>query len=185
VAKDLRRLFAPLPTITERTKHMRRPEEIKTEIIEEVQVVERNVLYEECTSDENLRHGDLVSLIPGTNLQVTKANRENAKMIFGVVSGATEVDGEKHYRVTVYGRARCKVVSAVEAGDLLTVAEEDGCATKIGPVREFFHAGSLVGKALHSYTPKGSGDAEDVLPEPTTEDDEVVYGIIDIMVTLQ
>lgn len=185
VVKDLRRLFAPLPTLTERTKHMRRPEEVKTEIIEEVQVVERNVLYEECTSDEKLRRGDLVSLIPGTILQVTKANRENAKLIFGVVSGATEVDDEKRYRVTVYGRARCKVVGAVEAGDLLTVAEEDGCATKTGPVREFFHAGSLVGKALQPFTPKTDADAEDILPEPVSEEDEVAHGMIDIMVTLQ
>jgi hypothetical protein len=185
VVKDLRRLFAPLPTITERTKHMRRPEEIKTEIIEEVQVVERNVLYEECTSDERLRHGDLVSFIPGTNLQVTKANRENAKLIFGVVSGTSEVDGEKHYRVTIYGRARCKVIGAVEAGDLLTVAEEDGCATKTGPVREFFHAGSLVGKALGSYTPKGDVDSDTILPETASKEGEVVYGEIDIMVTLQ
>ena len=183
--KDLRRLFAPLPTITELTKHMRRPEEIKTEIFEEVQVVERNVLYEECTSDEKLRSGDLVSLIPGANLQVTKAKRENAKLIFGVVSGTSEIEGESRYRVTVYGRARCKVVGAVEAGDLLTVAEEDGCATKTGSVREFFHAGSLVGKALGSYAPKASGDVEDVPPKEVRTEDEVARGMIEIMVTLQ
>ncbi|HEU0003897.1 MAG TPA: DUF6519 domain-containing protein [Ktedonobacteraceae bacterium] len=185
VAKDLRRIFAPLPVLTERTTHMKRPEEVKAEIIEEVQVVERNVLYEECTSREKLGSGDLVSLIPGTNLQVTRANRENAKLIFGVVSGATEADGEQRYRVTVYGRARCKVVGAVEAGDLLTVAEKDGCATKTGSVREFFHAGSLVGKALHAYSPETSADADDILPNPATEDDEAVPGMIDIMVTLQ
>jgi len=185
VVKDSRRLFAPLPTITEHTKHMKRPEEIKTEIIEEVQVVERNVLYEECTSDEKLRHGDLVSLIPGTNLQVTKANKENAKLILGVVSGAPEVNGEKRYRVTVYGRARCKVVGAVEAGDLLTVAQVEGCATKTGAVREFFHAGSLVGKALGSHIPKTDTDSDNILPEPVSEEDEAVYRVIDIMVTLQ
>lgn len=184
VAKDLRRLFAPLPVLTERLTHVKRPEEVKAEIIEEVQVVERNVLYEECTSHEKLRPGDLVSIIPGTNLRVTKANRENAKLIFGVVSGATEADGEQRCRVTVYGRARCKVVGAVEAGDLLTVAEKDGCARKTGSVREFFHAGSLVGKALHSYTPEAAA-TEDILPNPVTEDDEAVPGMVDIMVTLQ
>ena len=89
------------------------------------------------------------------------------------------------YRVTVYGRARCKVVGAVEAGDLLTVAEEDGCATKTGSVREFFHAGSLVGKALGSYTPKTDDDSDTVLPEPTSGEGEIAYRKIDIMVTLQ
>ncbi len=185
VVKDLRRLFAPLPVLTEQMKRMKRPEEVKAEIIEEVQVVERNVLYEECTSDEKLTAGDLVSLIPGTNLQVTRANRENAKLVFGVVSGKAELDGEAHYRVTIYGRARCKVVGVVEAGDLLTVAEEVGCATKTGPVRELFHVGSLVGKALQSYTPKDGGDADDVLPEPTSEEDAAVSRMIEMMVTLQ
>ncbi len=184
VAKDLRRLFAPLPTLTERTRHLRRPEEIKTEIIEEVQVVERNVLYEECSSGEQLEQGDLVSLVPGTGLQVTRANKENAKLVFGVVSGASHIDGEKRYRVTVYGRARCKITGTVEAGDLLTVGEEEGCATKTGAVREFFHPGSLIGKALNSYTPKGD-ETKDVLPEGVEEDDRVERGMIEIMVTLQ
>lgn len=185
VVKDVRRLFAPLPTVTERTHQMRRPEEIKTEIIEDVQVIERNVLYEECTSDTELQLGDVVSLIPATNLQVTKANRENAKLVFGVVSGDSEVSGQRRYRVTTYGRAQCKVVEAVEAGDLLTVAEEEGCATKTGSVREFFHAGSLVGKALASYTPPTDADADDILPRPISEEDKRMYALIDIMVTLQ
>ncbi|HJT57487.1 MAG TPA: DUF6519 domain-containing protein [Ktedonobacteraceae bacterium] len=186
VIKDLRRLFAPLPTITERTKQMRRPEEIKTEIIEEVQVVERNILYEECTSDETLRTGDLVSLVPGSNLQVRKASREHAKLVFGVVSGASsEADGERHYRITIYGRARCKVVGDVEAGDLLTVAEQAGCATKTDAVRELFHLGSQVGKALEAYRPQIDPNADTILPAPANEDDEIVPGMIDIMVTLQ
>jgi len=185
VAKDLRRLFAHLPTLTERTEHLRRPEEIKTEIFEEVQVVERNVLYEECTSNDKLRLGDLVSYVPGTNIQVTKANRENSKLVFGVVSGASEYDGEKRYRVTIYGRARCKVIGAVEAGDLLTVAEEDGCAIKSGSVREFLHAGSLVGKALASYNPNTITDSDTTHSESVSEEDELVYGEIDVMVTLQ
>jgi Family of unknown function (DUF6519) len=185
VAKDLRRLFAHLPILTERVEHMRRPEDIKTEIFEEVQVVERNVLYEECTSNDKLRLGDLVSYVPGTNLQVTKANRENSKLVFGVVSGDSEDGEERRYRVTIYGRARCKVVGTVEAGDLLSVAEEDGCATKSSSVREFLHAGSLVGKALGSYTPREGGDDGNMLSRAIGEGDEVVHGIIEIMVTLQ
>lgn len=185
VVKDLRRLFAPLPAITERTKHLRRPEEIKTEIIENVRVVERNALYEDCTSDRELRVGDLVSLIPTTNLQMTKASRENAKLVFGVVSGTSEEGGQRRYRVTTYGRAQCKVVGAVEPGDLLTVAEEEGCATKTGPIREFLHAGSLVGKALAPYTPRTDTDSADILPPPISAEDQPVYGLIDIMVTLQ
>ncbi|HET8841061.1 MAG TPA: DUF6519 domain-containing protein, partial [Ktedonobacteraceae bacterium] len=43
VIKDLRRLFAPLPALTEQMISMRRPEEIKTEIIEQIEIVERNV----------------------------------------------------------------------------------------------------------------------------------------------
>ena len=185
VTKDLRRLFAHLPTLTERVEHMRRPEEIKNEIFEEVQVVERNVLYEECTSNGKLRLGDLVSYVPGTNLQVTKASRENSKLAFGVVSGVSENEEERHYRVTIYGRARCKVVGTVEAGDLLTVAEEDGCATKSGSAREFFNAGSLVGKALDSYTPREGGDDGEKLSKAIGDEDEDAHGMIEIMVTLQ
>lgn len=185
VVKDVRRLFAPLPTITERTHQMRRPEEVKTEIIEDVQVIERNVLYEECTSDTALGLGDVVSLVPSTNLQVTKASKENAKLVFGVISGDSEVGGQKRYRVTTYGRAQCKVVEAVEAGDLLTVAEEEGYATKTGSVREFFHAGSLVGKALASYTPPVDTEADDILPRSISAEDKRVYGLVAIMVTLQ
>ncbi len=183
VAKDVRRLFAHLPTLTERVEQMRRPEEIKTEIFEEVQVVERNVLYEECTSNDELKLGDLVSYVPGTNMQVMKANRENSKLVFGVVSEASEDDGKRRYRVTIYGRARCKVIGEVEAGDLLTVAGKDGCATRSGSVREFLHAGSLVGKALSSYNHKSDDDSDTTIPE--LEEDDKVYGEIDIMVTLQ
>ena len=217
VTRDLRRIFAPLPTLSERTAHLKRsgmvqPGVTETEIIEEV--IERNVLYEECTSQDELVPGDLVSLIPGTgtgtNLQVTKANKENAKLVFGVVSatyetgrvtrearepeeagesrkteetGETKETRERRCRVTTYGRARCKVIGSVEAGDLLTVSEESGCATKTGSIREFFHAGSLVGKALASYTPTAA-PSEDILP-PDDDDNHITPGMIDILITLQ
>ena len=90
-------------------------------------------------------------------------------MIFGVVSGESERDGETYFRVTVYSRARCKIVESVEAGDLLTVSEVDGCATKTGLGHRLFSPGSILGKALDSYEP--------------SDDDSV--GMIDVMVTLQ
>ena len=65
------------------------------------------------------------------------------------------------------------------------MAEEDGCATKTGAVREFFHAGSLVGKALGSYNPKTNADSDTIIPESVSEEGEIVYGEIDIIVTLQ
>lgn len=175
VTKDLRRLFAPLPVLTEQIASMRKPEEIKTEIIEQIEIVERNVLYEECSSQSDLVPGDLVTLIPGTNLEITKATRENARLIFGVVSGVAESGGQKRFRVTTYGRARCKVKGSVEAGDLLTVAEEDGYAARTGPIHEFLHAGSLVGKALETYTPQASASS----------DDSIIADMIDILVSLQ
>jgi hypothetical protein len=58
------------------------------------------------------------------------------------------------------------------------VAEKNGYPTKTGAVREFFHAGSLVGKALGSYTPQKGDDVDTNLPEPASEE-------IDIKVTLQ
>lgn len=175
VTRDLRRLFAPLPTLTEQITNMQRPEVIKTEIIEQREIVARNVLSEECSSQSDLVPGDLVSLLPGTNLEVTKATRENAKLIFGVVSGVAEVAGQRRFRVTTYGRARCKIVGSVEAGDLLTVAEENGYATRTGPVHEFLQAGSLVGKALEAYTPKMSDSASNA----------IIADMIDVLVSLQ
>jgi hypothetical protein len=175
VTKDLRRLFAPLPTLTERITDLQRPEVITTEIIEQRATVARNVLSEECSSQSDLVPGDLVSLLPGTNLEVTKASRENAKLIFGVVSGIAEVAGQKRFRVTTYGRARCKIAGPVEAGDLLTVAEENGYAMRTGPVHEFLQAGSLVGKALEAYTPKTSDSASNA----------IIADMIDVLVSLQ
>jgi hypothetical protein len=118
---------------------------------------------------------------------VAKANRKNAKLVFGVVSGEHEVAGEKRFRVTIYGRARCKIIASVEAGDLLTASEENGCAIKTGPVHEFFNPGSLIGKALDSYTPEETDTSEDVLVPGATNirEDAPAPGIIDIMVTLQ
>lgn len=155
VAKDLRQLFAPAPVLTARVKE---PRVIETEeIIEEV--VERNVLYEECTSEDELALGDLVSLVPHTHLQVTKANRENARLVFGIVSGERETDGQKRFRVTIYGRAQCKISGSIEAGDLLTVAERSGHATKTGHAHEFFSPGALIGKALASHESEESEES--------------------------
>lgn len=175
VIKDLRRLFAPLPTLAERITHLGRPEEIKTEIIEQREIVERNALVEVCRSQSDLVPGDLVSLLPGTNLEVTKATRENARLLFGVVSGILESAGQKRFRVTIYGRAMCKVSGSVVAGDLLTVAEESGHAMSTGPVREFLHAGSVVGKAL--------GDSTRQMPDDASNTSEV--GLVEILVSLQ
>jgi hypothetical protein len=165
VASDLRRSFTPLPVLTERMKNPLIIEE--TEIIEEVS--KKNALYEECLSIDVLERGDLVSLIPGSNLQVIKANRSNAKLVFGIVSGESTENGQKRFRITTYGRAYCKVADSVEAGDLLTPSEVDGCATKTNPLHEFFQPGTLVGKALVSFVSDGSDDP----------------GIIEMFVTLQ
>jgi len=175
VIKDLRRLFAPLPTLTERIAQLKRPEESKTEIIEQTAIVERNVLVELCSSQSDLVPGDLVSLLPGTNLEVTKATRANAKLIFGVVSGIVESAGQTRFRVTTYGRALCKVSGSVAAGDLLTVAEESGRAASTGPVREFLHAGSVVGKALGDST----------RPTPDDASTTSTVDLIEILVSLQ
>lgn len=175
VLKDLRQLFAPLPVLTEQIASGSKLEEIKTTIIE--QVVERNMLYEECHAQGDLEPGDLVSLLPGTDLEVTKASKENAKLLFGVVSRVIEDAGQRRVRVTTYGRVRCKVSGSIEAGDLLTVAEEHGHAAKTGPVHEFLHAGSLLGKALEaSPSPEAS---------PSADASNVGAATIEILVSLQ
>ncbi len=165
VTSDLRRSFASLPVLTERLEHPLVIE--KTEIIEKVS--EKNTLYEECFSEEMLERGDLVSLVPGDKLQVIKANRSNAKLVFGIVSGEITQNEQKRFRVTIYGRARCKVASSVEAGDLLTPSEISGYATKTNPLHELFQPGTLVGKALVSFVPDEPDDS----------------GIIEMLVTLQ
>jgi hypothetical protein len=169
VAKDLRRIFATLPVLT---GQLARPQVIEETIIEEVRddpSVPRRMIYEVCASDEQLEPGDLVSLVPGSHLRVTRTIRDNAPLVFGVVSAAQTDNGERQYRVTIYGRARCKVIERIEAGDLLTASEHAGCATRTGMLHELFKPGSLIGKALVSHT----------------HEDDDTPALIDVMVTLQ
>lgn len=171
VTKDLRRFFDPLPVLTTIAERIRPPETNITEIIEVTQDVSPapNALYEECTSEERLEVGDLVSLVPGPHRRVVRATRDNAALLFGVVADVREADRGRHYRVIIYGRTRCKITERAEAGTLLTVAERAGCATRTGVAHELFHPGAILGKALEPYQP--------------ADDDDV--GMIMIMVTLQ
>ncbi len=172
VAKDLRHLYDALPLVSQLAEKIRPPETDITEIIE-ILPDERpaaRALYEECasTSDEHLSEGDLVSLVPGPTLRVVRATRNNAPLVFGVISGKRTVNEETLYRVTTYGRVRCKITEECQAGDLLTVAEIDGCATRTGPAHRLFSPGTTLGKALERYDP----------------DDDDKVGIIEIMVSL-
>ncbi len=166
VTKDLRMLFTSLPPLTARTRHLRPIEET---IVENIENVQSNTLSELWRSDEELATGDVIVLVPGTERKVEKASREHAKLVFGVVAEAIEINGEQIYRIVTYGRTQCKVVGSVEAGDLLTVAEEHGHAAKTGSLRELFVPGSLLGKALATYTP----------------DEDNTVSMVEVMVTLQ
>lgn len=169
VARDLRQVFAPLPVVTARVEQEPAPRVTEVKEIAAPPVPPPNALTEECVAADELEVGDLVALMPGAYLEVTKAHRENAALIFGVVLSVDEPDEKRCCRVITYGRARCKVVGRVEAGDLLTASKEHGCATRTEPLHEFFKPGALVGKALASHDPG----------------DKHMPGIIDIMVTLQ
>jgi Family of unknown function (DUF6519) len=175
VASDLRQLFAPLPVISTLAE---RPPVSITEITEETPAAENQVAFAErsrvlvelCVSDDDLASGDLVSLVPGSDLRVTRASRENARMVFGVVSAIGERDGEKRFLVTIYGRAWCNISGSVAAGDLLSVSEDvSGCAARVELTDRLFRPGSLLGKALASYN----------------ADDEDAIGRIPVLVTLQ
>ncbi len=157
VASDLRQLFAPLPVISALAE--RQPVSI-TEVIEEKPVTETRVAFAErsralielCVSDEELVPGDLVSLVPGSDLRVRRANRENAQMVFGVVAGTRERAGEERFLVTIYGRTRCNISGSIAAGELLSVSESvAGCAAKVEQTDRLFRPGAIVGKALDAY----------------------------------
>jgi hypothetical protein len=170
VAKDLRLLYDALPLVSLLAEKIRPPEIDITEIVE-IKPEERpaaRALFEECASDEQLSVGDLVSLVPGPTLRVVRATRENAPLVFGVVSGERTVNEETLYRVTIYGRVHCKITESCRAGDLLTVAEIDGCATRTDPAHRLFRPGTTLGKALETYDP----------------DDDDRVGMIEIMVSL-
>jgi hypothetical protein len=171
VAKDLRRIFDPLPVLTALAERIRPPETKVTEVVEVKQEVRpvSNALYEDCASEERLDVGDLVSLVPGPHRRIVRATRGNAALLFGVVADVYEVNGVRYYRVMIYGRTRCRITERAEAGTLLTVSEIPGCATRTGPAHELFRPGTLLGKALEPYQPR---------------DDDTV-GVIMIMVTLQ
>jgi hypothetical protein len=171
VAKDLRQFFDPLPLLTEVAERIRPREPAVTEIVEVRQPAgpPPNALFEDCASEERLEVGDLVSLVPGPHRRVARATRDNAGLVFGVVTAVREVSRGRYYQAMIYGRTRCKITERAEPGDLLTVAEIAGCATRTGPAHELFHPGTILGKALEPYEPE--------------DDDDV--GMIMIMVTLQ
>lgn len=131
---DLRRLVAPLSATPAPTPT-------------------QQVLSEDCLSNEHLHTGDLVSLLSPTNMEVARTHHHNAHLVFGVVSGELDVAGERRYRVTIYGRARCHVVGPVNQGDLLIASGDPGHATRIDRSESSHHAGSIVGKALEAYLP--------------------------------
>ncbi len=155
VTKDLRRLYAPLPTLTnEESKHPTHPR----------QDYPRN-LFEVCESDQDLETGDLVSLVgtPG-DMRVARTNLERATLVVGIVAAKFE----KQHHVIIYGRAKCKVIGAIKPGDRLTASEREGCARRADVETGNFKSGTIVGKALVPYEPGDTGET----------------GVIDILVTL-
>lgn len=145
VAKDLRQLFDPLPVVSTRSRR-----KSETEIIVEKQEPPR-FLSEVCTSGQELEEGDLVSLNSIEGMDVFKASEDNATLVIGVMTEQSVTDGR--YRVVTYGRAKCKVMGPVAAGELLTVADRAGFARRVRLGDEVFRPGAIVGKALETFDP--------------------------------
>ncbi len=194
VVTDLRRLFATLPELTAVAQTTRQGLEdlgeahvqLKTATAEALQrlnsaagqltqdllelraakAVERGSLYEDVTSPDDLEIGDVVAAGNELPWHVERAQTENQARVFGVVTATDDLPNyQDRVRVTTYGRARCKVVGPVRAGDLLVPAQAPGCARRR---RFWLWAGTILGKALADYQPPEAG----------------TVGMIDVMVML-
>jgi len=134
---------------------------------------EKARLFQDSLSEVELSLGDVVALDPELHQHVMPANRENARQVFGVVYHVTDRAQRRHHdddiqvRVIIYGRARCRVVGRVDAGDLLVPAKIDGHACSAS-FFTFLQPGTVLGKALGGHN-------------PATPDE---HGMIDILVTL-
>lgn len=129
--------------------------------------VERGRLYEDVTSPDELEVGDVVAAGNEQPWHVERASTENQARVFGVVTATVDLPGHQdRARVTIYGRARCKVVGPVRAGDLLVPSSTPGCACRR---RGFWpRQGHILGKALADYQP----------PEAAA------VGVVDVLVML-
>lgn len=120
--------------------------------------VERGRLYEDVTSPDPLEVGDVVAVGNEQPWHVERASVENQARVLGVVVATVDLPGHQdRARVTIYGRARCKVVGPVRAGDLLVPSSVPGCARRR---RGFWpRLGHILGKALADYEPPEAGAA--------------------------
>lgn len=118
--------------------------------------VERGRLYEDVTSPDDLEVGDVVAAGNEQPWHVERAHTDNQSRVFGVVTATADLPGHQdRARVTIYGRARCKVVGPVRAGDLLVPSSVPGCARRR---RGFWpRLGNILGKALADYQPPEAG----------------------------
>jgi hypothetical protein len=129
--------------------------------------VERGRLYEDVTSPDDLEVGDVVAAGNEQPWHVERAHTDNQARVFGVVTATADLPGHQdRARVTIYGRARCKVVGPVRAGDLLVPSSVPGCARRR---RGFWpRLGNVLGKALADYQPPEAG----------------AVGVVDVLVML-
>lgn len=149
VVRDLRRLFSPLPLVTQRTEELSELEQRPV-----------SKLVEICTSQEELAHGELVAVEPATHRSITRASAKNARLLLGVVSEREHHAGHVRYHITTHGRARCRVVGQVEWGDLLAVSHHHpGCARALPAEQIVSHHGAILGKALEAYVPDDDDDS--------------------------
>jgi hypothetical protein len=126
----------------------------------------RGRLYYDYRSDEQLELGQVVAADPAREGHIVKANEAIETLVIGVVGEILTEHEAPLYRVVIYGLAPCKVVGAVVAGDLLTVATAEGNARRGGV---FLRPGTVIGKALRSFVPNDTG----------------APGLVDAMITLE
>ncbi|MFN8503364.1 DUF6519 domain-containing protein [Kouleothrix sp.] len=153
-AIDLARLRADFEALLDEVSYLRRK-------VKDL----RGQLYDDYQADDALAPGDMVAPNPAQPGYIVKTQEANETMAIGVVSEVLALHGAPRYRVVSYGRAPCKVVGPVAAGDMLVVADEDGYARRAGL---FIRPGTVLGKALADAVPDESGR----------------FGLVDAMVTL-
>lgn len=105
-------------------------------------------------AEDEWNYGDVIEINPSTN-KYRRSTSKNSTLVVGVASNSfgSIVGGEdgsiednllKYIPIGLMGRVFVKVDMEVNAGDLLTSSELEGCATKSQDIK----IGTIIGKAL-------------------------------------
>lgn len=166
VADDWRQLYDTAPQLTAGVAALRVDTgDLRDDLADLRRLVESMLrndgIYRSFSAGEELSPGTVVALNLGDLDTVSPAGSENARLLAGVVVESLWDEGESGYRylVQLYGQAKVNVRGPIEPGDPLAPGDQPGLAER---GRVYMPPGTILGKALSSFTPADGADTGQV-----------------------